>query len=362
MKQSEVYYDGVVTINLGAVAENYRLLNDMTGENCEVAAVVKADAYGLGMRQVARTLADVGCNTYFVANLYEASALREYFGDDKRRKIVVLNGFRTGTEEAYIEKSLYPVFNSTDEIKSWSYSRKIPAVLHIDTGMNRLGVTEREFSELVDNKSLIEDKFDVETVISHFVSADEELDGDITALQYKKFMELASSFPKAKKSISNSAGFFRDAMYALDMIRPGIALYGGAYNMNTVVEVKAKILKIIHVKAGETIGYGATHRFKEDRVTATVGIGYADGYLRYLSNKGHMYVNGVACPIVGRLSMDLTTIDITNAGNPFPKVGDYVEVMGENQRIERVAKDAGTISYEMLTGLRNNRFKRVYVS
>ncbi|NCC21229.1 MAG: alanine racemase [Alphaproteobacteria bacterium] len=354
---------GILSVDLGALAANYRLLQERAGHRCEVAGVVKANAYGTGFAPVSRTLEALGCRTFFVATLQEGLALRDVL-PGKNITIAVLGGAPPKTEHVFVQALLTPVINSLEAARRWAAEARGAAFLHMDTGMNRLGFSADDLGVFFNEREL-RDRLPVPLVMSHFASADDYPDGGQTATQYARFTELAAAFPDARRSLANSAGLLRDPAYALDLARPGIALYGGNPGlpenpMRPVAFLEARVLQIREVKEGETIGYGATYTFPTDRVTATVAIGYADGFLRSAGGHAKLYWQGKPCPVLGRVSMDLTSIDITDA-DTRPREGDMVEVLGLHQGVDDLAQDAGTISYEILTNF-GGRYQRVYNS
>lgn len=356
----------ILTINLKALADNYRDLKAKAGEKCAVAGVVKADAYGLGINPVVKTLGDLGCQQFFVATLDEAIALRKL---NAQTPIAVLGGLYHGAEKEYLAHHITPVLNSHDDIKRWQDSARqqeqsLPAILHVDTGMNRLGLSHDEVGEYIRDKTLMEG-VDVQVVMSHFACADEK-DHPLTKKQAHDFANIAQHFPQAKHSLANSSGLYRNESYIHDMVRPGYALYGGNPTpeknnpMRAVVELSVRILQIRLCKKGESIGYGAGHVFDKDTRTATVALGYADGFLRSGKKNGgaKLYYKGQPCPVLGRISMDLVSIDISKVKGT-PQQGDVVEVLGDNQSVDDLATSAGTIGYEILTSL-GARYKRQY--
>jgi len=345
-----------LTINLTALAQNYRLLQQKAGYDCVVAGVVKANAYGLGLEPVARTLLKEKCPQFFVATLGEALEFREI---DKNTPVAVLGGLFYGVETLYLEKNIQPVINSLNDLARWQdlaikNKIKAPTILHFDTGMNRLGLSEDDAQTLISQPELYK-SLDVQWIMSHFACADEP-QHPLTADQAKRFQEISAHFPNAKKSLGNSSGLFRDVQFKSNMVRPGIALYGGnptpeqSNPMKQVVSLNARVLQTRTCKKGDSIGYGASHVFEQDTQTATVGIGYADGFLRSNSNKGAFHYQSQLCPILGRVSMDLVTIDISQCKN-MPKQGDWVEVISSNNTIDDIAQNSNTISYEVLTSL-----------
>ena len=351
-----------LSIDLQALAANYDILKSKVGAGCEVACVVKANAYGLGLAAVAKCLQDKGANSFFVATLPEAMELRMIVRQEAT--IAMLNGYDDEYAQLYTDNKITPVLNTIDEINTYKkhanhVSEKLPAIAHIDTGMNRLGVKDNEL------KGENFDNLDMKALMSHFISS-EVKDDTINEEQHRIFKEITSQFPNIPKSLCNSSGVFLHDSYHHQMVRPGMALYGlnpTPYQdnpMHNVVRVDAKILQIKTVKKGETAGYNATHRFDGETTLAIVDIGYADGFLRNLSNKASLYHKEIACPIRGNISMDLTIVDLGKVpDSDMPKAGDMLEVIGSHQTADDLARKAGTIGYEILTSLSrrtNHRF------
>lgn len=359
---------GRLTIDLGAVRANYQTLKDRVGDKCTVAAVVKADGYGLGADRVASVLLSEGCTNFFVSSPAEGAALRPHVQD---AKIYILNGFYDTHAESYLEHNLIPVIDNLKEIERYKtigkgQDKDLPAALDFDTGMNRLGFGVEGANHLLAHPDMLEG-LEVDTVMSHFASADEP-DNPLNREQYETFKKITAHFPQAQKSLANSFGVFLNPEYHFDMVRPGMAMYGlnptplQANPMSPVASLKVPIIRLRDVKAGETIGYNETHTFDQDTCVATVAAGYADGLLRALSNKGKFYWKSYPCPIRGRISMDLITTDLSKIPeNERPKPGDFLEVLGTHQTADDFANDAGTIGYEVLTSL-GERYKRQYIN
>ncbi len=352
-------FPATLVIDLDRIKKNYHIFCDLAGDSCAVSGVVKADGYGLGAAPVAAVLNEEGCRDYFVATPEEGAEIREIVAADSR--IYVLNGYYRGFEAEYAHYNLIPVLNSLEEIGRYKNG---PCVLHFNTGMNRLGIGAAETKKILDDKSVLKGK-EVHCVMSHFACADEK-DHPMNRTQFEKFSQIAKHFPGAKKSMANSAGAFLSSDYHFDMIRPGAGIYGlNPQNdkenpVQGVVELRAQILQTVPVAKGETVGYGASYKFEKDTVLATVSLGYADGILRSSSDKGHLFWNGVALPVRGRVSMDLLTVDL--GGLPEqgrPRAGDELEVIGPHQSADKLAAAAGTIGYEILTSL-GLRYERVY--
>ncbi|HTK85605.1 MAG TPA: alanine racemase [Patescibacteria group bacterium] len=351
----------ILTVDLGAVAHNYNLLKSKCASGCKVAGVVKADAYGLGMEKVWAALESNDCPFYFVATFGEALRLRAL----TRKPVAVLNGMFGVEIDDAIHRQIMPVINSLASVADWKaaaakHQIPLPVILHFDTGMNRLGMGADETAKLLSDTSLLKG-LDVKVVMSHFSCADEE-GHPATPQQYDRFTALTGEFPKAVASLANSSGIFGDVRYHFGMVRPGMAVYGlnptpeTSNPMRPVVTLETRILQTRRAKKGEAVGYGASHTLKQDSTLATVALGYADGFLRSLSGKGTLYYKNKPCPILGRVSMDLTVIDMDGAD---AKPGEMVEVLGPNQSADQLAAAAGTIGYEILTSL-GPRYKRVY--
>lgn len=355
---------GRLTIGLSALTENYQKIQTMVGGQCTAAAVVKANAYGCGIAPVSQALEAAGARHFFVATLPEALELRTILESDAA--VYMLNGFQHQDEQLYVAENIIPVLSSAAEIEHYAalaakQGRTLPAVIHIDTGMNRLGLEPGDLETLPEKLS----GFDVRLVMSHFASSDEK-DSPQNARQYAAFKKCGAGFPKTPKSLSNSSAIFRSPDYHFDMVRPGMCLYGlnptpvQDNPMRRVVKIDVPVLQVREVQKGETCGYGATYRFENKTRLAIVSMGYADGYLRHLSNKGTLYWKEYACPVRGRVSMDLTIVDLSAVPErETPAPGDMMEVIGAHQSADDVAAAGGTIGYEILTSL-SRRYQRVY--
>ena len=324
--------------------------------------MVKADAYGLGMAEVAPALARAGCKTFFVATLGEAAELRALLLD---ATIYVLGGLLKDTGPVYRALGLRPVLNSAAEVEEWAafcsaVRAKLPAAIHIDSGMNRLGLSADEVASLARAKSLLA-AFELTLLMSHLACADEP-DHAKNETQRKTFDSLRAKLPKAPASLANSAGILLGRAYHYDLVRPGIALYGGkarrtgADRFAPVVELSGRILQVRDVPAGETVGYGATRALKRPSRIATLAVGYADGFFRSLSvadgKQGlQVYLGPHPAPLLGRVSMDLITVDVTDVPEEHARRGAFVELIGKQIPAHHLAAHAGTIDYEVLTNL-----------
>jgi alanine racemase len=359
----------VLNVDLAALRANWARLNEVSGR-AECAGVIKADAYGLGLAPIARALISEGCKTFFVATVDEGRAAREV---QPGATIYVLDGLLPGAEAHYAGFDLRPVLSSLAEVRDWAaYSRargrKLAAALHIDTGINRLGMSQSEVEELAAEPGLLA-TFETTLVMSHLACADEP-GSPMNAQQRDRFNMLRAKLPPAPASLSNSGGTFLGPGFHFDVVRPGIALYGGRAHenkpnpMRTVVRLAAKILQVHEVPAGATVGYGAIFKVQRASRIATIACGYADGFLRALSvatgASGPVgYIGDYPVPIVGRVSMDNITVDVTDVPEELTRRGGWVEVMGERVTVDDLTDRAGTIGYELLSRL-GPRVHRVY--
>jgi len=361
-------YNGVLTVNLDAIIANWRKL-EKTAVPAECAGVVKADAYGCGLEPVAKALAAAGCKTFFVASLDEARQLRATL---PQATIYTLNGFFQNTGDSYAAIDCKPVIGDLNELAEWDvFCRRTGwsggAAIHIDTGMNRLGLTLAEAQGIIPRINAGD--HGITLVMSHLVSA-ELVNNPTNTRQITAFREIASLFTNVQASLSNSSGIYLGASFQFDMVRPGAALYGinptpEADNpMQGVVELKARIVQIRHVERGETVGYGGTWTARRPTKLAIVSAGYADGYFRAASaNDGtrgaEVVVAGKRCPVAGRISMDLMAVDITDLPPNAARRGHMVTLIGEGITVDELAHHFGTIGYEVLTSL-GRRYARVY--
>lgn len=339
-----------LTISLTALKNNYQRLQKQLG-GAESAAVVKANAYGLGLEPVAITLADAGCRTFFVAHLEEGIELRAILPE---AEIFVFHGIQKDEKRIFVEHQLFPVINNPEQLENWD--EKYPAAIHIDTGMTRLGFNIEQIGFLKNQN--------INMLMTH-LACGEQAKNPANYAQLQFFDDVAKMYPTVRRSVANSYGIFLGREFHANLARPGLALYGGNPTpskpnpMENVVRLTAPILQVNHLQDDSSIGYGATYMAKAGDVIATIAVGYADGMMRAVSNKGKCYIQNYEAPIVGRVSMDLITIDITNMPEIFQKVGQDVEILGNHYTISDAAKAAGTIEYEILTNL-GNRFERVY--
>ncbi len=353
---------GVLTIDLAALRHNYSAIARHIAPT-RAAAVVKADAYGLGASRVAPAFYDAGCRDFFVAHLGEAIALKPFLQPDAT--LYVLNGLQPGTEAACARDGILPVLNSLEQIENWGalaakQGRKLPALLQLDTGMSRLGLSASEFERLLENFALL-DNIDIKFVISHLASGDEP-ENAANARQLANMTALLVRLPKLPVAFANSGGSFLDKSYHFDLARPGVALYGvGPENeIVPVLTLSARVIQVRDIDKGAAVGYGGTYVAEGPMRVATIAVGYADGWFRSLSNKGSAFFGDTRLPIIGRVSMDSITLDVSALPEGTLKLGSLVELIGPHQRLEDVARDCDTIPYEILTAL-GNRYARVYV-
>jgi alanine racemase len=359
---------GILTVDLDAIVANWRKL-EKTAVPAECAAVIKADAYGCGAEAVARALAGAGCKTFFVATLDEARAAREALPS---ADIYVLDGFFQNSGDTFAKINCRPVIGDLNELAEWDvFCRRSGwsggAAIHIDTGMNRLGLTLVEAQGIVPRINAGD--HGITLVMSHLACA-ESLNHPLNARQVATFREIASLYSGVPASLSNSSGIYLGPQFQFDMVRPGAALYGinptpEADNpMQGVVDLKARIVQLRNVERGDSVGYGGTWTARRPTKLAIVSTGYADGYFRAASaNDGtrgaEVIVAGKRCPVAGRISMDLMAIDITDLPDKTARRGHMVTLIGEGITVDELAHHFGTIGYEVLTSL-GTRYARIY--
>jgi len=355
---------GVLDIDVAGIVANWQLLACRAAP-AECAAVVKADGYGLGASVIAKALAKAGCRLFFVATLDEALALRKTLPEIF--EIAMLNGLMSGSGEELAEAQIVPVLNDPGQIAEWqriaAARGPLPAVLHVDSGMARLGLTTREFDYIADNLCR-PGPIGWRLVMSHLACA-EISDHPLNPDQREIFMSQSRRMPGVPASLAASSGIFLGRDYHFDLVRPGAALYGvnpqpGRPNpMRQIVQLRARILQIRDVDAGQPVGYGAAHVMTAAGRLATVAVGYADGWMRSLSQRGSGCVGGVRVPLLGRISMDLAVFDVSAVDPSSARPGGFVELLGDDYGVDAAAADAGTIGYEILTSL-GRRYRRIY--
>jgi alanine racemase len=360
------YEVACLTVRLGAVAANYREIQRRAGP-ASAAGVVKADAYGLGMAPVAKTLAAQGCDTFFVARLSEGIALRPLV---PQARIFVLDGAAPDAVPALIAHRLTPVLNSLEQIAAWSACARemrttLDAAIHVDTGMNRLGLPAYELAVLSGEAKERLAGLRAVLVMSHLACSD-DTKTPMNALQLDRFKTALAMLPPAPASLASSGGVLLGKEYVFDMVRAGIGLYGGNPQLSapnpfaTVAVLTGRILQLRRVDSAECVGYGATHRMERPGLLATIALGYADGVMRTLGNKGSAAIAGQRVRIVGRVSMDLLTLDVSDVPQRALEAGAEVELFGDTISLDEFASAAGSASYEILTRL-GTRLPRHYV-
>ncbi|MGE0736490.1 MAG: alanine racemase [Alphaproteobacteria bacterium] len=353
----------VFSVDLDAIADNYRYLRERLG-GIECAAVVKADGYGVGAAKVAQRLHAEGCRHFFCAHFDEAIALRPLL---RNSAIYVLNGLIGAKPDDFVGHDVIPVLNDLGQVYAWSRHsgtvKRREAVFHFDTGMTRLGLEVGDAERLALSGLL--DAFSDALVMSH-LACSEERDNPMNRRQLERFHDVLRWLPQYPASLANSSGIFLGGDFHFDMARPGYALYGGnplpdqPNPMRNAVRLESMILQVRAIVEPRTVGYGATYKTDAPSRIATIALGYADGYVRGFGNRGQVVLAGRKLPVVGRVSMDLVTIDVTDVPEDLAQPGTYVDVLGEHNPIDEAAARAGTIGYELLTRL-GKRFARRYI-
>lgn len=354
----------VLEIDLDAIAENWRTLKDrhLPGRT---SAVVKANGYGLGAIPIAQRLAQEGCRHFFVAHLQEALALRAALPNEIM--IAALNGLWHKDAPEYVHHHITPVLGSMEELETWSaqarqQERSLPAIVHVDTGMHRLGLEHHDVAALAADPTRLSGIM-IRFIMTHLVSA-EMPDDPVNNAQRHRFRAACAGLPAAPLSLAASSGMFLGPDYQSDLARPGAALYGinptpGQPNpMRPVVRLKARVLQVREIGAGERVGYNGIWRATRPSRIATVSVGYADGYFRRLSNCAQAHFDAHPLPLVGRVSMDLATFDVSDHTGIVP--GSWLELMGPMQTPDQIAARSGTNGYEVLTSL-GHRYARHYL-
>jgi len=358
---TRVLSSGIMSIDLDALARNYRALREAAAQSA-CGSVVKANAYGLGIGPVAKRLWEEECRHFFVASMQEGTELRSLLPE---AQIFVFEGVLEGGAVSLIDAELIPVLNSIEQIRHWLIAGAgRPAAIHLDTGMSRLGMTDEEVHEI--GRTGLLEGLETKYVLTHLACA-EEPTHPLNAQQVRDFARLLDLFPDARTSIGGSAGILLGPEFQGDLVRAGIALYGGnpfidgESPMEPVVTLQGVVLQMRTVIRQQTVGYGATHTIRSGGRLATVGVGFADGYPRTLGNRGIAHVAGIDVPVVGRVSMDMITLDVSGVAPSDIRPGDTVELLGRNVLLDNLARTAGTIGYDILTGL-GTRWQRRYIT
>ena len=359
----------VLTIDLVALKDNWRRLNALAGK-AECGAAVKGNGYGLGIEPIALALWEAGCRSFFVARPKEGEELREVLPE---ATIYILDGLFAGQAEFYAKLNLCPALISIDEAREWAafgrvYGRKLPCAIHVDTGINRLGFSLTEFDSLLADRFTM-DGLNVTLLMSHLACADDP-PHPLNQRQREAFAGVRAKLPGVAASLANSSGVFLGDGFTHDLVRPGIALYGGnpmqnvANPMQPVAILEGAVMQLREVAAGDTVGYSATWKADRPSRIAVLGAGYKDGVPRALSSRephgpAQVFINDRRCPVIGRISMDMMAIDITDLPAGSVRRGTRAEILGRHIGIDEAASWAGTISYELLTRL-GSRYARLY--
>ena len=360
-----------LTIYTSNIAKNYKTIKAYVGNKTNVASVVKCNCYGLGLKQVAPEIFKAGCKEFYVANIDEGRILRNVL---KTAQIYVLNGIGKGEEEEFIKWDLIPVLSNSYHIQIWinaahHYGKKLQCILQIDSGMTRMGIDSYRVKNVLDNFTTNK-SIEICYVLSHLACAD-DVKNEMNYRQLQMMQFLQKQYPHFKYSLSNSAGIFLGKEYLFDQVRPGHMLYGitpydppqkSPVLLLPSISLNSRIIDIHSIKdtsIQKTIGYSATYKLKPGMITATIPVGYGDGYPRVLSNKGYCYINNTKVNIIGEISMDLLCLDISEVPEEFQNIGQEVELIGKHISVEEVANLANTRKSEILTSLRN-RYKIKY--
>ncbi|HYD80844.1 MAG TPA: alanine racemase [Paucimonas sp.] len=366
MIQSPSHAGAVLTIDLDAIVGNYCLLRERAGR-ASCAAVVKADAYGLGAVHVAPTLAAAGCRQFFVAHLDEAITLRPHL--PAHTEVFVLHGPPPGSDAEFLQHRLIPVLNGSTQLAAWRRlaqreNRRLPAIVQVDTGMARLGLSPDEVDAWLAMPDCLEG-IELRYLMSHLACAEQQ-EHPMNRIQLDRFNAFRARLPACAASFANSSGIFLGPDFHFDLVRPGAALYGvapidGAANpMQSVVRLQGRIIQTRTIAAGDCVGYGARYRSAGAARIATVAVGYADGWLRNASNRGVAFIDGIEVPQVGTISMDTITLDVSAIDPARALPGMAVDLISPENPIDAVAARAGTIGYEILTSL-GVRYQREYI-
>lgn len=367
--------DSVITVDPQAVTANWRYLDSLSGKATGTAAVVKANAYGLGAAQLAPHLAQAGCQTFFVMSLAEAITLRTVLNKTGHTgcDIAVLGGCHSGQEDDFITFNIIPVINNLAQLTRLARTgqqqqQPVKVALHIDTGMTRLGLDADEArwlqDRLSDDGSTVLDGLSPWLLMSH-LSAAEDLSDPANARQLATFSALTRQFPEMPCSLANSGGALQGPAFHFQMTRPGIALYGlhpadtrlarpqtdQANRLSPAVRWDARILQIRSAKSGDAVGYNGTHTLQRNSRIATIGVGYADGYRRQLGGRARVGIAGSTAPVIGRVSMDSITVDVTDIAASALEDVETATLLGADYDLPEMARDADTIGYEILTRL-----------
>lgn len=362
------FAEAELSISLGAIATNYAYLRSQS-TRAQCGAVVKANAYGLGVAQVAPVLQQAGCEHFFVAHLGEGVELRKLLGAGPQ--IVVFHGVRAGQEQHFTQHNLIPCLNDMQQIALWqnhahAVQKKLPAILHADTGINRLGLDPDTLEQAYQENPNLLEGIELRYLMSH-LSCIGTPEHPLNTEQLKRFNHVRRLFPNTPCTLANSGGVLVKDCYHFDLLRPGCSLYGvnsvpsTSPALKPVITLRAPIMHLRQMQQAGPVGYGATAEVPAGTWLATVPVGYADGYFRSLSNKTKAMLVGVEVPLVGRVSMDMTVFDVTRVPEEKRHTGAVLELINAEITVDKVADWAGTIGYEILTDL-GHRYKRHYIA
>lgn len=362
----------VLHVDLKAIQENYLALSGFIQAGALCAAVLKADAYGLGQDAIGQALYNVGCRDFFFAYVDEAIQARKAF-PSKDHNLYIFNGVLPNTESYFVEHNLIPCLISKEQVKRWSHyaqklSLKLPCLLHVDTGMGREGLTFDDLKEV--SQSDLLDTLDIRYIMSHMANSNNSGSAK-NKIQLDRFLKARQLLPKTKASLAtfaNSSGITLGDTYQFDLVRPGMALYGYKNeSYGTLLDLKpclrtfARILLTRHVPKGETLGYNCTHKCKRDTRIALVSVGHRDGILRAASNKGYVLINGKPAPIIGTVSMDVLMADVTDQPESSVQSDMWAEIYGDITSTREFAENEGTSVYELLVR-HGTRYHRIYTT
>jgi len=359
--------EGILNISLKDVKNNWNILN--LASNGKAAAVVKANAYGLGMIEITKALMTAGCNYFYVANINEGMQLRKNI-KNKNVRIAIFEGLIQNKEHEYFNHNLTPIINNLEQLERLTVfsnqGKKIKSILNIDTGMNRLGLNTLETDFLIKNKGIV-NSLEWEFIMSHLANADTPFNM-ANHEQLNKLLKFSKNFPNIKLSLSNSGGIGLGSKFLLDQTRPGIALYGinnfgenikiNSKKLRFPLKLYAPIIQIKEVGIGEAVSYGGINLTKRKSKLVTLGVGYADGWIRLLKTNNCINIEKKKCNIMGNITMDSFVLDVTDVKNKSFKEGDYICLL-DDYNISKLLKDLNLISYELLS-LMGNRLIRKY--
>ncbi len=338
-------------ISLAALKSNIDFFRRIIKKSTELSAVVKSDAYGLGITKIVPEIAKCDVKSFFTATISEAIKVRSC---SPHSEIFTLNGFDFLNAKLYKEFNITPVINNILEAQKFIeiFNQTHSAALQLNTGMNRLGLNKKALFGNLDKLNSLP----LNLILSHLACAD-DISNRENIIQKNLFIELCKTFPKIRKSIAASHGTLLGNEFHFDMVRPGIGLYGGIKNsgLDKVIQIKVPVLQNFIIDKNMQVGYNFTYKAKHKMKVATLSIGYADGLPRILSNRGRLFYENIPCPIIGRISMDLVTVDISH----LPIIPEYLCMFSPEYQVDDFAKDCKTISHEVLVNL-GERISRVY--